>query len=400
MKKYTYEARDQEGKKVKGLVEASGERQAVAALRQRKLIVVDLKETRANLWYKFQLLISRITFGDVVNFTRQLSTMTTAGLPITQSLSILQEQTSPGMSKVVTEILNDVQGGSSLTKALERHPRVFSPVYLALIRSGEAAGVLDDVLKKLAENIEKQQQFRTKVKGALIYPAIIVTGMAIVTIIMMVFVIPKMLDMYKEFGAELPTPTRILISVVEFFQAVWYIFLAILGGAVYSVRLWYKTAKGREKIDRFFLSMPLFGALQQKIILSDITRTLGMLVGAGVSIIESLEIVSGTANNVIYEQSLKKTAKSVEKGLPLGATIGRYDFFPPLLSQMIAVGEETGKLDEVLGRVAQHFEYESEEALKVLTAAIEPLMMVVLGVGVGFLVIAVILPIYNLTAQF
>lgn len=400
MKKFLYQARNQEGKKIKGMVEAVGAKEAVLALRQRKLIVVELSEIGVNLIYRLRVLISRVSFVDVVKFTRQFATMINAGLPITQSLSILQDQASPAMSKVVAEVLQDVQAGTSLTKALEKHPRVFSPVYLALIRSGEAAGVMDDVLKKLADNLEKQQEFRSKVKGSMIYPAIILVGMVVVVIIMMVFVIPKMLDMYKEFGAELPASTQLLISLVETFQKYWYFMLAAIAGIVYGLRMWYKTDAGREKIDRFLLRIPIVGILQQKVILSDVTRTLGMLVGAGVSIIESLEIVSMTANNVIYEKALRKTAKSVEKGLPLGATIGRHRFFPPIVAQMIAVGEETGKLDEVLLRVSRYFENESEEALKALTTAIEPLMMIMLGVGVGFLVIAIILPIYNLTASF
>jgi len=400
MKKFVYKARNQQGRERKGIVEAVGEREAVMALRQRELIVVEMHELGANLWYKFLVLISRVSFSDVVNFTRQLSTMITAGLPITESLSLLQDQAAPAMSKVVSEILHDVQGGTSLRKALGKHPRVFSPIYLALIKSGEAAGVLDEVLEKLADNLERQQQFRSKVKGAMIYPAIILVGMVVVTIIMMVFVIPKMLDMYQEFGAELPVTTQILIDLVNFFQKFWYFLLIGLAGGIYGLRLWYKTPTGREKIDRLLLKAPIIGVLQQKIILSDVTRTLGMLVGSGVSIIQSLEIVSRAANNVIYEAALRKTAKSVEKGLPLGATIGRHKFFPPIMAQMIAVGEETGKLDEVLARVSIYFERESEEALKALTAFIEPIMMIILGIGVGFLMIAIIMPIYNLTASF
>jgi len=400
LKKYLYQARNSQGKKIKGIVEAPGEKEAAAALRQRGLIIVSLHELGTDIFHKLRVLISRATFDDVVNFTRQFSTMVTAGLTLTESLAILKDQSNPAMAKVIADVLQEVQGGSTLYKALGKHPKVFSKVYLALINSGEAAGVLDEVLRKMADNLEKQRDFRTKVKGAMIYPAIVLIGMVMVAIIMMIFVIPKMLQMYKEFGADLPAATQALIDITEFFRRFWWLLLGILIMGIYGLKLWRQTPLGEEKYDRFKLKIPIWGVLQQKIILSDVTRTLGMLVGAGVSIIEALQIVADTANNVIYENALLKAAGAVEKGLPLAATISRYDFFPPILSQMISVGEETGKLDEVLERVARHFESESEVAVKALTTAIEPLMMIVLGIGVGFLVIAIILPIYNLTAKF
>lgn len=400
MNKYTYQGKTQEGKKVKGLVEAPDEKAAVAALRQRGLIVTELNAVTAGLWYHLRVLIARVGFGDVVTFTRQFATMITAGLTMTESLSILQEQTNPAMGKIIAELLQDVQAGTSLYKAMEKHPKVFPPVYLALIKAGEAAGVLDEVLLKMSDNLEKERDFRSKVKGAMIYPAIVVTGMVIVTVIMMAFVIPKMLVMYEEFDAELPPITQLLINITHLFQNYWVIMLGLLGGGIYGLRLWRKTERGRVQLDRLALRLPIFGDLQRKVILTNTTRTLGMLVGAGVAIIESLNIVAETANNVIFEDALQQASKAVEKGLPLAGTISKYEFFPPIVSQMIGVGEETGKLDEVLGRLARHFEAESEVAVKALTTAIEPLMMIVLGVGVGFMVIAIILPIYNLTAQF
>ncbi|OGD62560.1 hypothetical protein A2160_05965 [Candidatus Beckwithbacteria bacterium RBG_13_42_9] len=400
MKKYNYQGRNAEGKKIKGIVEAPGEKEAVTALRQRGLIVFSLDEIGISLVYKFKVLISRVTFDEVVNFTRQLSTMIIAGLPLTDSLSILKDQTNPAMSKVISDILLEVQGGSTLHKALGKYPKVFSGVYLALIRSGEAAGVLDEVLGKMADNLEKQRDFRAKVKGAMVYPAIVIIGMIIVATIMMIFVIPKMLEMYKEFGADLPMVTQILINITQFFNKFWIFLLGFVAAGIYGLKLWRQTPLGAQKFDSLKLKLPIWGVIEQKVILSDVTRTLGMLVGAGVSIIEALHIVADTANNVIYEDALLNAADAVEKGLPLAATIGRYDFFPPILTQMVAVGEETGKLDEVLERVAKHFEAESEVAVKALTTAIEPLMMIVLGIGVGFLVIAIILPIYNLTAKF
>lgn len=400
MKRYFYQARTEKAEKVKGIVESVDKKQAVSVLRQRGLIVVSLKAMNASFFYRLRVLLSRVTFNEVVSFTRQFSTMMTSGLSLTESLVILRDQANPALSRVLNNILEDIQGGSSLYKAMSAHPRVFSKIYLALIKSGETAGVLDEVLQKLSDNLEKQRDFRSKVKGAMIYPIIITISMIGVGILMMIFVIPKMLDMYKEFTAQLPGATQLLINIMEFMSSYWLFVLAVGTAFGYGLVVWRKTPIGRKKLDKLILKTPIIGNLQQQVILTNVTRTLGMLVGAGVSIIDSLNIVAETANNFIYEDVLKKTAKGVEKGLPLAATLGRYEYFPPLVAQMIAVGEETGKLDDVLIRMSKQFEAESEMALKALTTVIEPLMMIVLGIGVGFLVIAIILPIYNLTAQF
>jgi type II secretory pathway component PulF len=259
---------------------------------------------------------------------------------------------------------------------------------------------MEKVLKRLADNLEKQAEFRGKTKSALIYPAIISIAMVVVALVMMIFVVPKLTSLYDEFGAQLPIATKILIGLSNFLINSWYLFglLIVVGG--YSLVQWKKTPSGRRFFDRYTLKIPIMGKLQSKIILTEITRTLGLLVESGISIIESLDIVSGTADNILFSEAIKKASKQVEKGVPLAAAIGVDENFPPIVSQMIAVGEETGKVDEVLMNVSGYFESEAEEAVKGLTTAIEPLMMIVLGVGVAFLVIAIVLPIYNLTSQF
>jgi type IV pilus assembly protein PilC len=403
MEKYNYVATSsKENKKVTGVIEAVTQIQAQSILRSKGFFIISLTkiETMPPWLRLWQQSFNRVKADDVVHFTRQLSTMVNAGLPLTTALSILKYQTNLSMAKVVDDVLRDVEGGGSFYKALSKFDRVFSPVYLSLIRSGEAAGVMEKVLKRLSENLEKQAEFRGKTKNALIYPAIITIAMVVVAAVMMIFVVPKLTSLYTEFGAELPTPTRILIGVSNFMVKTWYLFLFLTVVGVYALINWKKTLSGRTFFDRNTLKLPIMGKLKTKVILTEITRTLGLLVESGISIIEALNIVAGTADNVIFSDSIKKAAKEVEKGVPLAAAIGSHEEFPPIVPQMIAVGEETGKVDEVLMNVSGYFETEAEQAVKGLTTAIEPLMMIILGVGVAFLVIAIILPIYNLTSQF
>jgi type IV pilus assembly protein PilC len=305
------------------------------------------------------------------------------------------------MQAIVAQLLADVEAGESFSSALSKHPRVFGKTYIALVKSGEVGGVLDAVLLRLADNLEKQHEFGSKVKGALIYPVIIVVGMLVVSVVMMIFVIPKLLGLYADFGAEMPLPTRILIGTSNFFVKYWFIVFAVLAIAFYVLRLYKATPEGRRKIDELIFKIPIYGELQRQIILTELTRTLSMMVGAGVSILEGLHITSEVVGNTLISDALIDASNQVEKGFPVAFAFSKHpEAFPFILSQMIAVGEETGKMDEVLTKISRIFEVESDEKVKGLTAAIEPIVMVFLGLGVGFLVIAVILPIYNLTSSF
>jgi type II secretory pathway component PulF len=263
-------------------------------------------------------------------------------------------------------------------------------------------GVLDDVLVRLADNMEKEQEFRGKVKGALIYPAIIVTGMIGVALVMMIFVIPKLLSLYGEFGAsvQLPFATRVLIFLTGILTRFWPLLLLLIVGGLYGFQLYRKTPKGRKKVDELILKIPIFGELQRQVIMAELTRSLSLMVGAGVSILEGLTISAEVVGNQVISDALKDASKQVEKGFPVAFAFAKHaDAFPYILSQMVAVGEETGKMDEVLAKVSHVFEVESDQKVKALTASIEPIIMIFLGIGVGFLVIAVLLPIYNLTTQ-
>jgi type IV pilus assembly protein PilC len=401
MQIYNYRVKDQAGVSLKGKVEARDASAAAEVLRGRGYVIIELKSVMDGRdGGILGFLNNRISSQDLVAFTQQLSTMVGSGLPLSDGLSILQIQTKPAMAKIINEMLRDIQGGSSFSDAMTAQKGVFSNVYIASIRAGEASGKLDEVLTKLAETEEKRREFASKTKGAMVYPLIVLIVMAIVMIVMMVAVIPKMLDIFKEFGSELPATTKLLIAFSGIMQKTWVLLVAGVVGLVILVKRWYQTKQGRVKLDMLQLKLPIYGKLKTEIALADITRTLSLLSASGISILEALEIVSKTAGNVVFENSLKVVAQGVEKGLPLATMLAQERMFPPLLSQMVSVGEETGQLSDILGKVAKHFEGESEHAIKNLTTAIEPLIMVVLGLGVGFLVFAIMMPIYQLTGSF
>jgi type IV pilus assembly protein PilC len=391
---------DELGVSSKGKVEAKDETSAVNVLRERGFTIVKLTSTTQQSSGPLAFLNNRITSEDIVMFTQQLSTMINSGLPLADGLSILQAQSKPAMAKITGEMVRDIQGGSSFSDALKLHGKAFSQVYIATVAAGEASGKLDEMLTRLAETEEKKREFAAKTKGALVYPVIVLVVMFLVMIAMMVLVVPKLTSMFDDFGTELPVATRALIAISGFFQNAWWLIIGIMVGIGYTIRRWYATPKGRHILDRFMLKIPVYGTLKPQISLADVTRTLALLVGAGISILDALEIVTKSAGNVIFEDALTTAAEGVEKGLPLAAMLAREELFPPLLSQMVSVGEETGQLSAVLTKVARHFESESEHAIKNLTTALEPLIMIVLGVGVMFLVLAIVMPIYSLTSSF
>lgn len=399
MQLFSYRAKNQVGQTVKGQVEAKDAAAAAALLRRQKLTIVSIKPVQKSPLSSVSAIIRRVGLDDVVLFTRQLSTMVAAGLPITDALRILELQARPAMAQVVSQVLTDVEGGGGLSQSLERRPKVFTKIYVALVRAGESAGVLDNILNRLADTMEKQKEFAGKVKSAMIYPAIVVIAMGIVSAIMMIFVIPKMTIMYENFNAELPALTKGLMAVSGFFVNYWMIMAGTVIGLTFLLKAWVKTAPGAIKFDKFLFRLPVIGNLKKYIILTEFSRTMGLLVGAGISIIDGLKITAEAVGSPIYRDGLLSAAKQVEKGLPLAVPLAQNPDFPPILSQMVSVGEETGKVDEVLTKVSRYFETESERGVATLTAAIEPLIMVVLGIGVGILVIAVVMPIYNLTGS-
>jgi len=400
MQKFTYKAKVQKGGVVAGTVEAADRKEALRLLHEKKLVVFSLGQKTGRSISSFLDIFRGVSVKDITILTRQLATMINSGLTLISSLTIIQEQSKPALTKLLNMINRKIEGGASFHQALMAHPKVFPQSYISLVKSGETAGKLDKILGELADSLEKQEAFKRKVKGALIYPFIIFMGMVIVAFIMMIYVIPQLTVMYEEIDIDLPLPTKILISFSSFASSFWYLIFIAGGVLIYGFNRWKKTSFGREKVDKLILKIPIVSALMTKVILAQVSRALSMLITAGVPIIETLNIVAETAGNFVFEKSIKMAAKDVEKGLPLTNALQKYEEYPPIVIQMISVGEQTGKLGEVLNRVANHFEQEAEEAIKGLTTAIEPLMMIVLGIGVGFVVISIITPIYNLTTQF
>lgn len=398
---YTYRARNQQGGLVRGTVEAGSEREAVTLIRDRSLLITYLVPQVSGGFIFSLKSWQRITFGDMVTFTRQLSTMINAGLQIQETLTLLKTQsTNPPLIEMLGKISRDISAGGSLASAFTKFPRQFSNTYLALIKAGESSGTLDRVLERLAANLEKDQEFRAKIKGAMVYPAIILSVMVVVFIILMTLVVPKLTEIYADFGADLPLATQILKTVSDIMVKFWW----LLGlGSIFGFQLfrkWIATSVGRHIWDGFILRLPIIGKLQKEIVLVEFTRTLGMLVGAGVHILDSLTILVDTMANIHFQEAVKDITKKVEKGFPMGVLFAQNPLFPPVLAQMVKVGEETGKMDETLLKLSTYFERESDHTVKALTTAIEPIIMVILGVSVGFIVFAIITPIYNLTAQF
>lgn len=401
MKRYYYRAKDGLGKTITGEVEAQSESEAAKLVRKKNVIPFYIRAASDSPLAFLKNLREKVSISDVATFTRQLSTMMNAGLPITDALLILRSQTKGSMQKVVAQILADVEGGTSLSIAFSKHQKVFSSTYIALLKSGEAGGVMDQVLLRLADNLEKEQEFSGKVKGALIYPAVVIVGMFVVGLVMMIFVIPRLTSLYGEFNASLPVPTKILIGISNFLVKFWPLFLITVGVFLSLFQSYKKTKAGKRKIDELIFKIPVLGPLQRQVMLTELTRTLSLMVGSGVSILDGMNITAGVVENSIISEALIDAGKLVEKGFPIAFAFGRHpDAFPFILTQMISVGEETGKMEEVLTKLSHIFEVESDQKVKALTSAIEPLVMVLLGLGVGFLVIAVILPIYNLTSQF
>lgn len=401
MKRFIYTARNKKGEIVTGEVEAQDAAAAAKLVKGKDLVVVSIKPKRADIMAMITSFRQRVTPGQVASFTRQFATMINAGLPVTESLAILRLQSQENMEPIIGKILADVEGGESLSVAFSKYSKVFSNTYIALIKAGETGGVLDKVLARIADNLEKSEEFKGKVQAALIYPVIVIVGMIIVSVIMMIFVIPKLLSLYTEFNANLPLPTQILINISDILVKFWPVFLGLLVIGYFAISSYVKTVPGRRKVDELSFKIPIFGDLQQKVMLTELARTLGLMVGAGVPIIEGMQVTAASMGNVVVKEALVDASSQVEKGFPIAFSLAKHpEAFPYIFSQMMAVGEESGKIDEVLTKLAQVFEAESDQRIKTLTAAIEPFIMLVLGIGVGFLVVAVILPIYNLTNQF
>jgi len=401
--KFIYKARDWNGKLIKGMADLHDKNEVLSSIKDSGLVPISVDEIKQS-WVGeiYKNVFSGVNLKQITTFTRQLSTMMNSGLPLTDALSLLKNQTNKTglMYEILDHALTMVQGGRSLADGLDKYKKYFGEAYVASVDAGENAGVLDEVMTKLADTLEKQSDFQGKVKGAMIYPVIVVIGMVIVIIIMIVFVIPKLLGLYTDFGSEMPASTKFLMSMSSFFNKYWFILVFIIAGVVLGLKVGNANPKFRLKLDTFKLKIPIMGELTKKNILATTIRTLSMLLSAGIPLVEALRIVSNVAGNSLFYGSYQQIAERVQKGFSIANSFEETAVFPIIVNQMVATGEATGKLDEVLLKVADYFASEAEQSVKSLTSAIEPLIMIVLGLGVAFLMVAVVMPIYNLTSQF
>lgn len=397
---FNYIAKDATGKQATGIVDASNERNALLLIKTKGLYVISLNKRNQDTLKEYIKNIRGISGKEKVTFTRQLATMVAAGLPLPKSLEVLIEQTvNPQMKRVISDCLRDIEGGSPLSVSVSKFPNVFSPTYRALLRAGEASGKMQEVLLKLADTMEAQQEFKSKFTAALVYPAIVTIAMIGVFIIMMLFVIPKISNMFISMKLELPLPTKMILGLSSFVVGYWWL-LAILGvGAFFFYRYFEETQTGKETIATVSFKLPIFGDLNKKKELTEFAQTLALLIGSGIPIVESLHIVSDVLENVLLKISVEKAANSVEKGFSLSKYLKADTNFPPVVGQMVAVGEETGTLDSILLKLSEYYAVETEHTLKGLSTAIEPVVLILLGGMIGVLIISIISPIYKLTSS-
>ncbi len=404
MPQFTYEGKTRTGEVKKGTIEAPSRAAVTAQLRKQNITPTTIKESKKgggarDMGININLTIFQpsVKPKEVVIFARQFATMIDAGLPLVQCLEILaSQQDSPTFKKVLFEVKADVEGGSTFAEALSKHPRVFDELFVSLIEAGEIGGILDTILNRLAIFLEKSIKLKRQIKGALIYPAAIITVATIVTIVILIFVIPTFQKMFEGFDAALPLPTQIVIALSNFVQN--YILLIIVGfiAAGFGVRQLYRTEAGRKVIDKMALKAPLVGPIIRKSAVARFTRTLGTMVSSGVPILEALTITARTSGNRTIEQAILQTRSSISEGKTIAEPLAESKAFPPMVVQMIAVGEATGSMDTMLQKIADFYEDEVDNAVKGLTSLLEPALMLFLGITVGGLIISMYLPIFKL----
>lgn len=401
MKRFNYSAKDKDGKLVKGVVDAS-DRQAVVSLVTKDgstpLVITEDRDLFLKLKNFLFSVFSRLSLKDKLMFCEELSTLINSGVPLTQSLNIIKDQSKGTMRKITEELGQDIEGGQSLAGALEKQDRYFSPVFINMVRAGEASGTLDKTLNDLAVQVQKDYELVSKIKGAMTYPIVIVVAMVGAVIFMMVKVVPALTGFFDEMGAKLPLPTRILIATSDIIVNYGiYIGLAIVG-VIVGIRLTFKRVEPlRRGLHKVIIKSPLIGSISTKFNIARFSRTLGSLLGSGVSVLEALEIVSRSTKNMIFNEEIKGIAEKVKNGSPMAEPLKQSKIFPIMVSQMVGVGEETGNLDKMLVKVSEHYERQIDALTKNISSIIEPIIMLVVGVAIGFVIVSIIMPIYKMT---
>jgi type IV pilus assembly protein PilC len=397
---FAYKVRDQGGQILEGSLEADDKTLVVGKLRQMGYTPVAIEEKSGK---SLSSDVSIPGFGpkvklkDVAVFSRQFATMINSGLSLIRALAILADQTeSPVLKKTAAEVRLDVERGSSLSAALARHPKVFNHLYIAMVKSGEAGGVLDAVLMRLADTIEKQVELRRKVKSAMTYPVVVLVICSVIATAMLLLIVPQFKAIYADLGGTLPLPTRLLISISDLLKTFFPLFVILGVGGFFGFRKWARSPSGKPKWDAFKLRVPVFGALTKKAALARFSRTLAALTRSGVGILEALDIVAETSGNEVVSTAVRDTQQAVKRGDTLSRPLEQHEVFPPMVVQMIAVGEETGALDEMLDKIADFYDQEVSATVDALTSLIEPMLICLMGVIVGGMIISLYLPMFNI----
>ena len=388
---YAWEGRDRSGKQVRGELRASGENVVSATLRRQGILVTKVKKRTLRGGKK-------VTEKDISLFTRQLATMMKAGVPLLQSFDIVAKgHSNPSVSKLIQDIRGDVETGTSLNQAFRKFPLYFDPLFCNLVGAGEQAGILEDLLTRLAIYKEKTLAIKGKIKSALFYPVSILAVAFIVTAVIMIWVVPAFKSVFASFGADLPAPTLYVMAISDFFVANWYfIFGGLFGGLYLFFQAWRRSPTMQRRMDAILLKVPIFGEVVRKATIARWTRTLATMFAAGVPLVESLDSVGGASGNAVYQDATRRIQTEVSTGTSLTIAMQNADVFPNMVTQMVSIGEESGALDQMLGKVADFYEDEVDEAVESLSSLMEPLIMVILGVLIGGLVIAMYLPIFKL----
>jgi len=367
----------------------------VKHIKQQKMMMVNIREQPKHI--SFSLKRKGVATRDIVIFTRQFATVINAGLPLVQSLDILAKQTeNPALAEVTRQVVYDVESGHTLADAFSKHPKAFTDLYVNMVAAGEAGGILDTILLRLATFLEKNDALMRKVKGAMVYPGVIFTVAAVAVAVLLIFVIPTFQAMFASVNLELPLPTRIVIGASQLLINYWWVIIAVIGLAIFGIRRYYATDDGRKRIDQMLLNAPVLGDMLRKSAVSRFTRTLGTLISSGVSILDGLEITAKTAGNRVIHDAVMASRQSIAGGETIAAPLEKSKVFPPMVISMIAVGEQTGGLDEMLSKIADFYDDEVDVAVSALLSLMEPIMIVVLGVIVGGMVVAMYLPIFDM----
>jgi type IV pilus assembly protein PilC len=397
MAKFSWEGKNKNGTVVTGEMEAPNEAFVLAQLRRQQVAPTKVRPKAKDLGFKFDFGGGKVTPKDLAIFTRQFATMIDAGLPLVQCLEILgNQQENPQFKKVVLRVKEDVEGGSTFADALGKHPRYFDELFVNLVAAGEVGGILDTILARLAAYIEKAMKLQKKIKSAMVYPSTILAVALIVTLVLLLKVIPIFGSMFKDFGQDLPAPTVFVMALSGYAQKYFLVAVAVVVAIFFAIKWYYKQESGRRNIDGLLLKLPVVGSLLQRIAVARFSRTLGTMVSSGVPILEGMDIVAKSAGNKVIEEAIAKARLSISEGKTIADPLADAKVFPAMVTQMVGVGEATGALDTMLNKIADFYDDEVDNAVDSLTALLEPILMIFLGVVIGGLVIAMYLPIFKL----